>query len=263
MRIRLLLLAVVMALVGSCSGPSSEAVLPFDEIAVTGPEIELDPSGVVAVLTVETSIDAICAVAYGIGQPVGNIATDTDMEPEGHRDHRVILSGLEPDTEYVYRLQGVGEDGRLYRSDVLTFRTPEAVDSAHRPNLAAGAAVIEVSSEFSSAFAAVNAVDGDPGTEWSSMGDGDDAFITIDLGREIEVSAVAFRTREMADGSAITRSFTVTVDRTDTLGPFPAGPDPVEVSFRGRVLRFDVAESTGGNTGATQIEVYGREATGD
>jgi hypothetical protein len=179
------------------------------------------------------------------------------MAPEGHQEHRALLSGLKPDTEYSYRLQGVGEDGRLYQSQIYTFRTPETVLPPYGPNMALGTSVVEVSSEFSAGFGAALALDGDTGTEWSSRGDGDDAFITIDLGAETEVASVAFRTREMSDGSAITLTFTVTVDDGETLGPFPAGPDPVEVSFVGRILRFDVVESTGGNTGAVEIEVYG------
>jgi len=250
-----ILLAVAL---GACSSSGEgDDVAAFEDIAVAGPDIGVDSSGTVAVLSVETSIDAICAVAYGVGEPVGGIATDQEMEPAGHRDHRVVLSGLEPDTEYVYRLQGVGVDGRLYRSDIFTFRTPAAEESLLGSNLALGAAVLEVSSEFSAAFAASNAVDGDMGTEWSSSGDGDDAFITIELGEDTRVGAVVFRTREMADGSAVTETFTVTVDGEETYGPYPADPDPVPVRFSGRVLRFEVALSTGGNTGAAEIEVYG------
>jgi hypothetical protein len=249
------LLAVV---VWACSsGDGGDEVAPFEDIAVAGPEIMVDPSGTAAILTVETSIDAICAVSYGAGEPLGRIATDQDMDPGGHQSHRVVLSGLAPDTEYVYRLQGVGADGRLYRSEAFTFETPPAEESPVGPNLAAGAAVLEFSSEFSAAFAASNAVDGDLATEWSSRGDGDDAFITIDVGEDAQVGAVAFRTRAMADGSATTETFTVTVDREQEYGPYPAGPDPVTVRFSGRVFRFDVASSTGGNTGAVEVEVYG------
>ena len=50
------------------------------------------------------------------------------------------------------------------------------------------------------------------------------------------------------------RHLTVTVDNEDTYGPYPVGRS--EVTFTGRILRFDVEESTGGNTGATEIEVF-------
>jgi hypothetical protein len=60
----------------------------------------------------------------------------------------------------------------------------------------------------------------------------------------------------MSDGSAISESFTITVDDTDTFGPFPVGR--AEVSFSGRIVRFDVDSSTGGNTGAAELEVLER-----
>lgn len=248
----------ISLLIAACADAGSETeIAPFGEIAVSGPTVESDPSGTAAVLTVETSVDANCAVSYGEGEPVGAIATDREMEPEGHSEHRVVLSGLDPNTDYEYRLQGVGSDGRLYRSDVFTFSTPAAAKSGFGSNLALEATVADASTEFSDTFSAANAIDGDLGTEWSSRGDGDNAYIAIDLGSETEVGAVVFRTREMSDGSAITRSFTVTVDDGETFGPFPVGIEPIPLEFTGTVLRFDVAESTGGNTGAVEIEVYG------
>jgi hypothetical protein len=114
-------LVVLAVAVTACGDGSSDEVASFQEIATAGPSVEPDPSGTAAVLSVETSIDAVCAVSYGIGEPVGRIATDREMNPEGHSLHRVVLSGLEPDTEYSYRLQGVGSDGRLYRSDVFRW----------------------------------------------------------------------------------------------------------------------------------------------
>ena len=63
----------------------------------------------------------------------------------------------------------------------------------------------------------------------------------------------------MSDGSSITTTYTVTVDDGTVFGPFDAGMTPplVDVEFSGRILRFDVESSTGGNTGAVEIEVYG------
>jgi F5/8 type C domain len=117
-----------------------------------------------------------------------------------------------------------------------------------------------VSSQYSNDYRAANAIDGNLSTEWSSAGDGDKAFITIDLGRTRDVTGVAFRTREMGDGSAITRTFDLVVDGGRRFGPFPAGdrvdPRTAKVSFSGRRLRFEVVRSTGGNTGAAEIEVF-------
>ncbi len=259
----LILTLVLVTVTAACAGNGAASdVRSFAGIAASGPEIVVDPSGTSAVLTVETTIEAICAVSFGIGDPEGRIATDQDMEAAGHRQHRVVLGRLEPDTEYAYRIQGVGVDGFLYRSDVLTFRTPPTGDAASAANIALGTVISEVSSEHSSDFAAANAVDGDLSTEWSSRGDGSEAYITIDLGAETSVAAVAFRTRQMADGSALTTAFTVTDDAGSSHGPFPAGPEPVPVTFMTRYVRFDVAESTGGNTGAAEVEVYGDTASG-
>jgi hypothetical protein len=66
----------------------------------------------------------------------------------------------------------------------------------------------------------------------------------------------------MSDGSAITRTFALVVDGRGRYGPYPAGnrvePHVVPVSFTGRILRFEVVQSTGGNTGAAEIEVFSR-----
>lgn len=249
------LLLVILVLAAACQdGSDSEEVFDFGEIAESGPEIEPHPSGTSAILRVTTNLDAVCAVAFGETEESGMLATDQEMGGAGHSDHEVVLGGLSPDTEYFYRLQGVGVDGRLYRSRLLTFRTPPATDELPGRNVAVDAAVVDVSSEFSAAFAAVNAIDGDEATEWSTAGDGDDAYITIDLGGQVAVVAVGFHTRTMSDGSATTETFTITVDGADTFGPLPAGR--VEVAFSGQVVRIDVEESTGGNTGATEIEVF-------
>lgn len=248
------LLVAILAAACQTTPDSAGEVSDFAEIAAAGPIIEPHPSGTAATLRVTTTIDAVCAVAFGETENLGRLATDQDMGAAGHSDHEVALGGLTPDTEYFYRLQGVGVDGHLYRSELLTFRTPPATEALPGPNVAVDADVVGVSSEFSDAFAAVNAIDGDPATEWSSAGDGDDAYLVIDLGREVDVIAVGFHTRTMGDGSATTETFTITVDGADTLGPFPAGR--VEITSTGRIVRFDVDTSTGGNTGATEIEVF-------
>jgi hypothetical protein len=247
----------VMLVVAACQGGGGgDEVADFSEIAAEGPVIEFDSSGTIATLGVTTTIDAVCAVTYGTDAELGQIATDDDMSGGPHREHRVRMTGLQPDTEYVYRLQGVGGDGRLYRSELMRFRTPPQASAGEPPgvDVAIGATVLDVSSEFSAAFAAANAVDGDPATEWSTRGDGDDAYVVIDLGRVVDVVAVGFHTRTMADGSATTDTFTMTVDGHTTYGPFPVGR--ADVSFTGRVVRFDVHVSTGGNTGASRIEVF-------
>lgn len=146
---------------------------------------------------------------------------------------------------------------------------PQEADATQAPageNVAlasAGARVVDVSSVFggadSSAWAGANAIDGDPNSEWSSQGDGDDAFIEIELATETDISAVGMWTRAMATSSQI-RSFRVVTGEGTVLGPFEL-PDagrmhtfPVETTARR--LRFEAVSSTGGNTGAVEIAVY-------
>lgn len=253
--------ALIIAAAGCTSGDDQgTSVLPAEDVFADELIVTPDPAGTSANVSVTTALDMACAVVYGTTPELGDgIATDTDMAGGAHADHDVTLAGLEPGTEYYFRVQGSGGDVQLYRSELMTFRTPAAdEDAAPGENAAIGAAVTGASSEFSGAFAAPNAVDGDLATEWSSAGDGDDAWITIDLGEQTDVVGIGFRSREMSDGSAIIDTFTVMVDDGDTLGPFPAGPglSVVDVSFTGQVLRFDAAETTGGNTGAVEIEIY-------
>lgn len=245
---------------GSGSSGTGQEVLAAEQLFVEEPVVVPDASGTFATIRVTTDLDVACAVVFGEDEDLGGgIATDADMGGGAHTDHEAVMSGLEPDTEYFYRVQGSGSDGNLYRSDLMTFRTPPAAAApAPGPNVALKASVLDVSSEFSDSFAAANAVDGDLATEWSTSGDGDDASITLDLGREVGVVGVALRSRSMSDGSSVVETFSVTVDDGETYGPFEAGAAGTvhEVELTGRVLRIDAEQTSGGNTGAAEIEVY-------
>ncbi len=252
-------LAFGLVLAGCSSGDStaSSGVQPIEPILAGEIRIDTDPSGTSATLAVDTTIPVACSVIYGQDDSFGSIAVDSDMQGGAHEDHGPLLVGLAPDTEYKYILQGSDAAGTIYRSEVMTFTTPVAEESTLGQNLASGGTIIGTSSEFSDTFAADNAIDGDPATEWSTAGDGNDAWIEIDLGQDEEIGVVAFRTRQMTDGSAITQTFTVTIAGT-SFGPYPAGTDPVVLDqpVTGRVVRFDADETSGGNTGATEVEIY-------
>jgi hypothetical protein len=262
MRLGLIATSLLAALIAvtACSGDDGEPTVDVaEDVFEDELVVEPDPSGTSATVRVTTTLDMACAVVFGSTPDLGEgIATDSDMGGGAHTDHDVTLAGLEPDTEYYFRVQGSGADGRLFRSDLMTFRTPETAEpGASGENVAAGAAVVDVSSEFSDAFAAANAIDADPATEWSTAGDGDDAWIIIDLGEDVDIAGIGLFSREMSDGTAIIESYSVTVDDDEVLGPFPAGPGGSlsEVEVTGQVLRFDADTTTGGNTGAVEIEV--------
>ena len=274
----LALVACLGLLLEACSSDDSgdttsagAEVRPFEEVQAGELVFEADPLDPTrGIFRVETTEPMICAIVWGETDELGRLNNSSTMNGTGIVDHDVVLPDVEPGRTYMFVVQGTTADGTLYRSDLSTFTIPELESSdaaapsgsvASGDNLALAATVIDVSSEFSSGFAAEMAIDGDLGTEWSTSGDGDDGSITIDLGATLDIAAVEFVTRSMADGSAVTSSFTVSVDSGGPLGPFPAATPRTgrvaEVGATGRVLRFDVEQSSGGNVGAMEIRVFG------
>ncbi len=257
-------------LAAACSSGSDEgaAVRPFSEVQATEATFENDPTFPGrGILRVDTTEPTICAIVWGDTEDFGHFNNSLAMNGTGIVEHNVLLPGADAGQTYFYRLQGSAADGTLYQSELMTFTLPPSDQSTsddaaaeHGVNVAERATVIEVSSEFGASWAGSNAFDGDLNTEWSSAGDADEAFIAVDLGSPQEVAGVEFLTRTMADGSATTETFFVVVDDGDRLGPFAAGnpANPVfnEASFTGQTLRFEVEDTTGGNTGAIEIRAF-------
>jgi hypothetical protein len=277
-RARTMAMALALVVLASADGRPDAAVAqtaaahPLSEILVRGPEFtDLQPDSVTVII--ETRIPVVCAAVYGVTTAYGQLATDTNMAVGGHQAHHPVLTGLKPDTVYQIRMQGVGPDGTLYVSENFTFRTLAASAGgqlAIKPpgrNVAlitVGAHVSAVSSNYgggalNSSFGGNNAIDGDLSSQWSSNEDGDKAWIEIDLGKEYAITTIGFLTRTMG-ASAQIESFQVVTDTGETLGPFSL-PDARTVHYfpvtaKARTLRFETLKSSGGNTGASEIEVY-------
>ena len=267
--------AVALAACGGSDDSDDEAigVRPFAEIQAnefTFEVDEFDPSR--AIFRVRTTEPAICAIVWGETEALGSFNNSLAMNGTGIVDHDVFLPGALPGETYYFQVQGSTADGTLYQSGLATFTVPEVDGGAgdagstdngttiREVNLALSATIADVSSEFSSSWAAANAIDDDLSTEWSSSGDGDDAFITVDLGSPNDIGGVEYLTRSMADGTAITTTYWVTIDDGERLGPFAAG-NPAETNFQaiqasGQVVRFEAQDTTGGNTGAVEIRVF-------
>jgi hypothetical protein len=190
------------------------------------------------------------------------------------REHSVSLTGLTPNTLYHYRITLTDEQARVYQSEDLTFTTAASDASPAAPppggenvaSLAAGARIRDVSSNFGggdndSSFGANNAIDGQPSTQWSSDGDGDDAWIEIELPETYDVHTIGFWTRTMPNDTAQIFTFTTITADGEIHGPFELADAnqiyyfPVE--FTARTLRFEADSTNTGNTGAVEIEVYG------
>lgn len=243
-------------------------IFPFEMIEGTSPVL----AGLSATSTrveVTTLIPVNCLILFGETPDFGRVAQDSDMGDSGaHEDHSPVLTNLEPETTYYYRLQGSDTNGNFYVSDVFSFTTPpqsnEVSDNLLSPTR--NADVLEVSSNFNdgandSSFGILNAFDDDPNTQWSSNGDGNDAFFTVQLGSPSQIDTIGFWTRTMSNDTAQIFSFTVTTETGDVYGPFDL-PDPeqsyeFDVDFVAETLRFDVIDSNGGNTGAIDIAVFG------
>ncbi len=272
--------AVVLALfafaalgVACTSGDSDEhadavRILPIEDILEGDIEIA-DLTGTSGVVRVTTSLDVVCSVVFGTTTGYGAQAIDLDMAGGGHRTHAAPMRGLEPDTEYHYRLQGTGPDGTVYVSEPMTFRTPAAdtADTESRDNLAGAEArsrVTDVSSVFgdSPTWAAERAIDGDPTTEWSSDGDGDAAYLVVALPQPATIASLAIWTRTMGSTAQIL-TFQVVADGDLVLGPFEV-PDAsgiheftLDAPIEAQTLRFEVLTSSGGNTGLVEFAAYG------
>src|SRR3954468_1726116 len=162
------------------SAQTTPAVVhPLAEILVGNPRFtDLMPNSVT--VEIDTKVPVVCAVVYGTTTAYGAIATDSDMAGGAHTMHHPALRGLQPNTLYQLRMQGVGADGTLYVSDNFTLRTPVALAST-KPNgknvalASAGATIRGVSSNYgggslSSTYGGLKAIDGDPASEWSSDG---------------------------------------------------------------------------------------------
>ncbi len=252
----------------SCAdGPPDEPVV-FQDIRVE----ELGARR--AVVRFDTSRPTSCEIEYGLTDGALTLrATDPDMaEGELSIEHEVALEDLLPQTTYFFRARAEDDWDQVFRSAIQSFSTQAAPASEARTNLALlenGAMVSVVSSNWGdgdndSGYGANRALDGQMGTEWSSNGDGNAAFLEVDLGAEKVVDKIAFRSREMSDGTAMIQRVSFELKPVGrTIGPLET-PDPnqkYELSFEPlegvRYVRMLVEQSTGGNTGAREIEVYG------
>lgn len=258
----------------AAGGNASDAVLPFELIQDSDFTFEVDPFDTNrGIFRVTTTVPTICSITWGETTDLGNLNNSLQMNGTGIIQHDVFLPGAEPGKTYYFTVQGSTADGQLFQSEMATFTLPE-VEAAgdandemvvHGDNLAEGAAVVAVSSEFSAAWSAGNAIDGEMSTEWATSGDGSEGFIEIDLGAESEIVGFEFITRSMADGTAVTTEYTVTVDG-EMFGPFPAGtpadPGFAAAAASGQIVRFEMTDSSGGNTGAIEIRVFAPAAMG-
>jgi len=265
---------ILTGLAAAQDTPSIDTILEsvtfqsVDEILTDDLTVTNFASDGTASLPIKTTIPVACTIVYGKTSDFGTLAVDLDMNGSTHTDHNPLLTNLEPETTYYFRVQGTDDSGIIYLSEVMTFTTP-AFEAAAITNLASpelGAEIIGYSSAFGGAdlderWGASSAVDSSANSAWSSAGDGDDAWLEIRLAQRSHIERIEYWSRSMSDGTSQVFEFTVTADDGTVYGPFEV-PDAnqaysFDVDFETTTLRFDVVSSSGGNTGAVEFGVYG------
>lgn len=270
---RKVLSLLLIVLVGTTAAIAQEAdpimieVLPAETI-INEPLTMTNIGDTSAQMAVTTGIPMACVMVYGETPEFGNLILDSLMGLSAHDTHEIILTDLKPDTEYYYRVQGSDEAGNLYRSETYTFRTLPASDLPNDNLLSPenGAKITGISSVFGDGpmdgpWGGLNAVDNNLLTAWSSDGDGNNAWIEIELAQRSHIDQIGFQTRTMSNNTAEISTFTVTTDDGEVYGPFELTGaqemDVFDVDFDAKTLRFDAVDSNGGNTGAIDIAAYG------
>jgi len=262
--------ALLAALAGCGTGRASNAAagnLEFANLRVQ------DIGATSAVVLFETSVPSTCEVQFGQSlNELNNHATDPSMTPGTLvTSHRVPLLALPPATTIYFRAMATDASLRSYYSSVSNFQTLTNNADAGLVNVAltsAGTTVVDVSSNYGNAgnastYGADNAIDGEIATEWATNGDGSRAYIVLDFGQSRAVSHFGYRSRKMADGTSIvTQVRVVATELGQNIGVFDT-PDPdIAYSFdftsavTVRQVRVEAVDSTGGNTGAAEIEFF-------
>ena len=114
-----------------------------------------------------------------------------------------------------------------------------------------GARVVAASSVFGGdedAWGPDQAIDGNPSTHWATQGDGDSAWIEIELADETSISEIGFWSRTMGTTAQIF-TFRVVTDRGETYGPFDltdaSTTNHFPVEFTAKRLKFEAVKTSG------------------
>lgn len=269
------------------SSAAEPAVLTLADLpgGFDGPHI-VETTATTVTIRFDTSVPTVCNAPYGETTDYGQVAT---IPMSGATpDHILTFNNLKPGTTYHYQITATDNEGNVYIGGGFTFATADAedvamgasddkvVDSAMPdPNLLAmenGAVVIDVSSNYGNAmnggmWGANSAIDGNGSTEWATAGDGENAYIVIQLAEDSHIHTLEAHTRRMMNDTAQIFSFTVTDDAGRVYGPFElpdaSEPHSFEVDITTTTLRFDAIETSGGNTGFVELAAYGTPVRGE
>lgn len=248
-------------------GCSEDVDVKFSNVRVE----EIGPTS--AIVRFDTSIPTTCEVRYGLSAgELAWTATDPNMDPSNPYNvvHEVPLTGLLPETAYFYQPVAKTPTNVVFNGPAGRFITAKETVDPTMVNVARskeGTIIAGVSSNFAgganaSTWGAEKAIDGDSLTEWATAGDGDNAWLALDLGKPRTVSRVALQSRRMSDGTSIIKQVRLLFDDGVILGTFDM-PDPgIRYVFdltepaMTRQVRLEATSTTGGNTGLKEFELF-------
>lgn len=201
----------------------------------------------------------------------------------------LVLNGLEAGMDYEAEVCLVDANAELCCTARVGFETEQDESDGEGSSdcfgdnvalVASGATVTSASSIWgggtpSSSFGSNKAIDGTPATQWSTAGDGDEAFLAVRLPQPVEIAGVGVWSRSMSDGSAIIKSFSLSLSTSDVgdtnaveVGPFEleSASEMYHFDIRGDLvgqasttkfdsIQFNAVTTTGGNTGLRSFEV--------
>ncbi len=219
-----------------------------------------------------TSRETSCEIIYGPSEnQLSDSATDsTMMAGELRAEHTVLVDELLPTTTYYYKARAIDATENIYFSELREFTTQDKTsNSSTLRNIALlsyGTIVSDVSSNYGGVnnadmWGANAAIDGLLSTEWSSNADGDNAALTLDLGRERQLVGFGIRSRKMTDGSSIIQSVQLIFNDSHSEGPFVL-PDPDQLyqfnfvtPISAQIVKVEAVSTTGGNTGLKEFQL--------
>lgn len=272
-----LLIVVMIAAAGyAWSQKASSAVNNLD---LQG--IDISSKDGKTVVNFTTDQPGFCQVLIGTEKGKYDRVAVESMPVGAHQKHYNVIDGLKPDTQYMYRINFNTADGQLFQSKESSFQTAKNITDnqknaqAEKPdglNIALsknGGRILGVSSNYGNAanneqWGAEKAIDGDSATEWSSNDEGNKAWIEIGFDQTYQVKTIGFWTRTMGTTAEI-KQFRVLSADGKKLGLFSLqGSKQIQYftldqPISTNALRFEAVDSSGGNTGAVEIEAYAKE----
>jgi hypothetical protein len=236
-----------------------------EEVFVSGPNPISTGANDVRIEFV-TGEPVLASTAVGESGEFGRLARLPERKP--FADHELKILGLKAGTEYLSETIIINRSGEVYRSAGIEFETEPGEGGnlgKTGENLASSAEINDVSSiwggEPEGSFGAKNAIDGEPGTEWSSQGEGNDAWIEVKLSERSRVVGFGFWTRTMGETGQISQLRVLTGDGR-VIGEYEIpSADKIHTfevpEVEAEVIRFEVLDSSGGNTGVREIKIFG------